>query len=617
MADFSINATQLSAPQGAGATPVDPVQERAINTSPMNIIQGVGEIFAKGLQQNAKEQAAQRENAVLKEYSGKVGKINDALSRGAMKPAEAAARIRAIDNEYAAGYPEYIESLKKSADFFRGKTEIGEAEDQIKMEKRLREKDMTDASNMGYTFYAGMSEDAVNKTIDAYKYARRMEYEFDQSAKRNAELRAQRGDSRAEQSHLISVQQYQDKENAVVALRTLADRNFDAMVALGNDLTQNTSMQPEQKMMLLQSNLSLIKAGLQAVAGSNPQLAEGWGRIFDEMATLQQKMLDPKAKAQGEAETLKAQYDALITKGKIMAVTSDPNLYKVVLTSSLFPNETILTTLSASSTAANWLLNASIGVEGKEVKWLAPLVGSPHEQVTYKGFSDALRKAQASGDTKATAEAANVANVFLRDIAKNGGDVDAKSLKQASAFYASSEFGKLAKEGKLNREQLEGAKTVFQLNYEPAVKQAIMDRLTKPTDSGGTKLLDTVDFRLSGDRIKIESKGTASNVGVNIANRVKDLTNPLGTIANQFQTNRELSKVEEGLNQLIHMGAHLEGHTDYGKYWEANKHLLLPGLYPAPADSGDDKSKQSPGKGGTKQQSTGKITTASSNWWEQ
>jgi hypothetical protein len=36
------------------------------------------------------------------------------------------------------------------------------------------------------------------------------------------------------------------------------------------------------------------------------------------------------------------------------------------------------------------------------------------------------------------------------------------------------------------------------------------------------------------------------------------------------------------LNQLIRLHAHLEGTTDYAKYWEAHKHELMPSIYPDP-----------------------------------
>jgi hypothetical protein len=52
MADFNV---QLADPQGRGTDPVAPVQQQAVNTAPMNLLNEVGSIFVKGLEQNTKD----------------------------------------------------------------------------------------------------------------------------------------------------------------------------------------------------------------------------------------------------------------------------------------------------------------------------------------------------------------------------------------------------------------------------------------------------------------------------------------------------------------------------------------------------------------------------------
>ena len=44
-----------------------------------------------------------------------------------------------------------------------------------------------------------------------------------------------------------------------------------------------------------------------------------------------------------------------------------------------------------------------------------------------------------------------------------------------------------------------------------------------------------------------------------------------------------IKEAEGALNQVIRIGAHMEGTTDYAKYWENNKHLIMPSIYPDPA----------------------------------
>jgi len=41
-----------------------------------------------------------------------------------------------------------------------------------------------------------------------------------------------------------------------------------------------------------------------------------------------------------------------------------------------------------------------------------------------------------------------------------------------------------------------------------------------------------------------------------------------------------LTQYQQGLNTVVRIGAHMEGTSDYQKYWEDNKYVLLPQLYP-------------------------------------
>lgn len=574
MAEFGVQATELSASQGAGSAPLAPVERREVNTVPMNLIEGIGNIFAKGLQQNAKDEAAKRENTVLKEYSSKVAKINDALSRGALKPAEAATRIRAIDNEYAAGYPEYIEPLTKQANFFRGKTEIGEAEDTVKREAQQMDRDLADASKMGYPVYSGQSKESKEAVIKSYRAARQMEHTEEQRVKRNAEERAQRGDLRATESHEIAIRNEQDKQQAVVELKGLASANVDAFIKIGNDMIGNTTQSYEEKALTINNNLARMRSAAAAMAGTNPELANSYMRMFDDLAASQLKLIDPKNIAEGKTAELNAIYEGQILKGKILSIV-DPEVYKAVVADKLFKGDT-LTTLGNSSAVTKWLMGASFTDTLGNVKKVAPpIIGTENEKATLDAFSKSLDRLQAGKveDVEAASlQAVNVANQLLKDTAKHGPDIPAKDLKDLTRFYASSQFGKLAREGKLDPESVSNAQKVFETRYQPLVKQAILERLNSDVQSGRetVKLIDQVSFNFSGDRIKF---GTNTSNASNFE------------LTKQYRTRKDLETAEEGLNQMIHMGAHLEGHTDYKKYWESNKHELLPGIFPVPPNA--------------------------------
>ena len=57
MADFSENATQLSAPQGAGSAPIAPVQGNVLSNGVGEAINNTLSIFAKGMGLETKDKS--------------------------------------------------------------------------------------------------------------------------------------------------------------------------------------------------------------------------------------------------------------------------------------------------------------------------------------------------------------------------------------------------------------------------------------------------------------------------------------------------------------------------------------------------------------------------------
>ena len=82
------------------------------------------------------------------------------------------------------------------------------------------------------------------------------------------------------------------------------------------------------------------------------------------------------------------------------------------------------------------------------------------------------------------------------------------------------------------------------------------------------KLVDAVDIKYDGSGISF------------VPRKGKTALEPFQQ-KQQEASIAELNSVKAGINQSIHIGAHMEGSTDYNKYWEENKHLYVPQLYPA------------------------------------
>lgn len=581
MADFNV---QLAEPQGRGTDPVAPVQQQAVNTAPMGVLNELGSIFAKGLQQNNKEQILARKNAVVGEYINSQKVYDDALTSGQWNASQASTASRANYTKFIAAYPEYAEDFQKAREAFYGGSETGEAQKKVDAEKKQREADIGAASAMGYTFYPGMSEEAQNKTLDAYKYARRLEVETDKNMKAAAEQRAVNSEARANTQFGMTVDDYVAKEKAFQGAREVAAANFDSVSATFQDLTkqiQSGSMGYENALAIHTGNINRIKAGLNSIAQKNPEAAAPWIKLFDDMDVTARQLMDPTKKSADELKLLQDRFNTLITKSKLAAVESSPQLANAVVATQLFPGESMVT-LAATPAVKSWILKA-VRLDGSTTK-PEQMVGTPGDGTVFKAAKDAINRLQTANYSpedkdKATQEATHLVNTLLEQTTTANGEMNPAALKQASTFFASPEFGRMALAGKVDKQTAANAQHVFQTQYEPAVQNAIMRKLAD------NDVKNSVDFQVVGNQIKIVNKKSAGVLEA--VSSAMGALNPAAAGDNaasgeRGRTVQSLQEAEAGLNQLIRLHAHLEGTTDYRKYWDQNKWKLLPGVFPDP-----------------------------------
>src|SRR5690606_34721636 len=140
-AEFGIEATSLSAPQGAGARVIEGVQPA---TTSIQIPSGISQLgidlvntLRQGEEQKAKDQAKQRENETMGRYTREIASLQDAASQG-MSPAEIAAKTRRINAQYTTIAAEngWLESFKKSQDLALGATGTGAIVNQAEEQRK-------------------------------------------------------------------------------------------------------------------------------------------------------------------------------------------------------------------------------------------------------------------------------------------------------------------------------------------------------------------------------------------------------------------------------------------------------------------------------------------------
>jgi hypothetical protein len=576
MAEFGERATQLSPPQGAGASPIAPVTAGLMDNGVFKGLSNIVDIFEKGLQVDAKAKAAAAEQAVVGGYAKKLQALNDAATSGQMKPSEVAARQRALHSEYVGGYSQYVDSLDKVSKSFKG-TEIGAAEDKIKTEQELRKEAVSAAQKAGFPITEGMGEKTVQAMVDAHQTAVRADAEFQRYTAKAAEERAS-----GRYSQDVTDREY--KQKSLMLVNEVANTNLSTASQYAMDIGERLRA---NKIDLNTANAewatytARIEAQIQSASGINPELAAPYRSLFADLKLTGAKLFDPKA----EFDVLTNQINLIQARGKLAAL-GDPQVAAAVVGSQLLGTNADLA-LRASPVmlkAIDKLSKLDVNAPGYKPQ----VVGNPEvEKPTLdfiKDSIDRLGTGRYKDEPQAKTELTNTINNMLAQVGKEMGNngADAKYLKNVADFVASTKYGKYASENPMDAKTLAMATKTFQTAYEGPVVASIDKKLTEAfvtntglvpnrAATGGT--LQPTEKTFDRSNLKINFSG--SGIYFDLA---KTPTDPIER-QNAQKTVQALKEAETGVNQLIRLGAHLEGSVNYAKYWEDNKHIILPRLF--------------------------------------
>jgi hypothetical protein len=148
----------------------------------------------------------------------------------------------------------------------------------------------------------------------------------------------------------------------------------------------------------------------------------------------------------------------------------------------------------------DWILKA-VRLDGGASK-PEQMVGTKDDANLFKTAKEAVTRLQTGNYSpedkeKATQEATHLVNTLLEQTTTAGGEMNPAALKQASTFFASPEFGRMALAGKVDKQTAANAQHVFQTQYEPAVKNAIVRKLED------NNIANAVDVKVVGNNCDV------------------------------------------------------------------------------------------------------------------
>lgn len=572
MADFSSQATDLGAPSMAGTQPVAPVQAQLPPSEVPEAIKSVGNLFINGIDGLAAQEKQDAKTKVLSGVSTQVSALNQARDQGSMQDSEYSARSRALYNQAIAANPQYASEIAGLNTAFQATTAAGDVKTQAEQAAKVRQEQLAQATNQGYIIPASATKTQQDVIIQAAGDATRMKNLLTAQYASDAH-------AREEGTYNQGVADRNNKQQAFSLITQVAGNQYASLQGelsgLKKDVDSGVISVPDAQAKW-QARVGGINQTIGSIAGVNPDLVNAYKPGFQQWLDLGMKQIDPKLRS----ETDQAAVSSLIAQRELIAL-HQPGVSDAAAVSKLFPQNAVLGLSEAAIVGPLLTTLGHTPTNGAQSLPGAPqVIGSPNEVQTFQGLRGALAgynsgKIAPADMPKAQEEGTNSINNVLSQTNKllDGGGAPPQTYKNVADFFASPEYGKYVTAGHVDPAASQAAKKSMQIGYFPAVTQAVGDKLqgtlTQPADgSPGMKITDA---------LTVTNTGSGVQFGINPAKKLSP-----DEMQQANNVIKGLQPAVAGLNTMNHIGAHLEGSTDYAKDWESNKWRYLPQIFPNP-----------------------------------
>jgi hypothetical protein len=554
MADFNVS---LSGPSSAGANPVAPVHMPSkMNTAAplLNFAGGLVEILGKNMEETKKQEKLNKQNAIISEYTEGLSSIAQAVETGQMTSAAASLKTQAFHRQQVASNPLFAEEFGKINKNLTEFSSLATVKSEQSMFEDAQKKKIADMSAAGYPVSFGMDKNLLEANIRAFDETQRAEGEFKRLAERQRLAVTLQGEERANF-------EFTQKQEANKALATMGDAHLESTMknvqALVADFDKNGDVQGAA--FKLQSLFTNIDSTLAALTSANPQAAKAYKDLFDGVKKLGEEGIKPGKSAEVWAQKLKL----LENQTKFAALSASPEAKVLFSSSYLFHGNMPSTFLNMNTDGKN--AYAALGNSFGTGQIVPQVVGTDNLGGTLEGLKHQIgqvKDGKVDNKEAVLTQAGNAANNILKQVGNASGiGIDPKKLAPAVSFLGSPEFLELHSQGKINVESLQGAKAALQVLYQKEVVKGVESKLGT---SGGN-----LEFSFNGAGVVLQPKAGGK---------------PLNYLeqGQRTATMKEMETTNMAINQLVRAGAHMEGHNNYQKYWEDNKHLIVPSYFPDP-----------------------------------
>lgn len=573
--EFGSEATQLSAPQGAGAQPLQGVQSSSYtpNLAPIaNLIEGGISLFDKF----KKGQAEEASNTVLKNLAEEVDKVDQGRITNALSVDEAARKKKLIYMQYRRNYPGMVDDFKKQASFDKEFGVASEINADVESARKQEETNIAAANARGIPVSIKDSPAVKKQALDLYQLSVRTE-EGIKEARATAEYRHKELGWNREEAAAAAKSQSEDLLDTLGAshFQMFSNRVNEAIIA-----SQTGPLNDETKMGLRQYYQDL-RGQITSLSKAAPELAGKYMALFDGAW----KDIEDGLKPGGDLKLLKDKVESMKAMATLKFFKEVPNGAEMAVVADMFKNHPVLANMNFAPVQR--FLTDALGIpeEGKPGKPLEQIVGHPDRVAA---TLDGLKKLTKADTPEKRQQVMNATSNLVDQYhdAFLTGKLSSKERDDMFKTLSSPEMTTFLRDNVAGGRMRTQLATIYDKAYVQEFQNNLQSKLFSFVNSDNPNRVGLADWILEArgvspakhealqmkDLIKVEHNG----VGLTIS--------PASPRKMSAEAAREFEKASRAASNIVNIGAAIQ-RKDPKVFWEENKALFLPGMgYPPPKE---------------------------------
>ena len=609
-AEFGPEATQLSAPQGAGATPLEGIKTPAsgIDLSPVSTLLGGLDNMFEGMLKNKAEEA---KGNVLSEFVKENSKNDQAFAQTKNRTAWMT-RKKMIEDQFLTSNPELTEQFTKIVSLRKGGV-AEETDNEFQAEQKRRDALLSEASKFAPTNVSPESQDLLIETVRTTNLLKEKTTEHRESEKFRASMAA--SDREA-----FDYQRRKESSQLVVQLAGSHEASLNGVLF---DLAKRVQAggDPLLAQKEAQDYYNKIQFGLNAAAAENPQIAAPFKANIENIWNTYKDSLKPGA----DLTFLENEKKKIQTRAYVSVFGKDPEFAQLAQLSQTFSNQPDILVQLDGKISKFLVANGHIenGRTSPAIESAAGerIVGVPSlEKPAYEAIK-ATVKLSLDGKTSDRAVQTKEAHGQIKAVVDQFVDLHLvnkltpETRKNMNELLLDKSMAKFLKENPLPVSLANGLTRVVEENfkqYKGTVRNLLSEVLS------GTTVDQTARTKLQ-DGSTVSSPSLSGLGALTSRTRTADV-DPLDAINISWKGNRmvftpvnmpvdpaqqamlitRLNKAADVLSNGVIIGAHVQGEENYGKYFDSVKHLMFEGKFPIPAVPKEEKQKAPAAPSGVK-----------------